>query len=389
MVFFGHVELQGRGDLGDDRIAEPPIGRVGMHLVEAAKTALEGLVVQRPVPGKISFVLGLAGTLMRGEQLGIEYAREDGFLSRLAMSGNVVWFYVAETLWPFQLSVVYPRWELGNTAPAAFLPLIALALVIGMFWWYRSGWGAAPLGASSYYLINIFPVMGFVAIMYMRYSLVADHWQYLAMPGLLALIVGVVTLQWRKFPAFRIAGPAVSCAVVLLLAYNSLLQAAIWSGTDNEPIWRDVLSKNPNSELAHLRLGYVLARRGEFSEAIPQICESTKFSIPPVEWGPPTVDERRLEMVTSHPYASVGLEHADDNVRIAYALGSAMYAMGQFEIAGGSLNACTQEAPQFAASYYNFALALEQLGYGDQAQAMRLKADSLLQSTLPSSLLEK
>lgn len=333
----------------------------------------------------ISFALGLTGTLMRGEQLGIEFARDDGFLSRLAMSANVVWFYVAETLWPFQLSVVYPRWELGNTQPSAFIPLLILVLTVAVFWWYRRGWGAAPLGASSYYLINIFPVMGFVPIMYMRYSLVADHWQYLAMPGLLALIVGLATWQWRKYPAFHLVGPAVSCAIVLLLAYNSLSQAAIWSGTDNEPIWRDVLSKNPNSELAHLRLGYVLARRGKFAEAVPQICEAMKFSVPPVPWGPPEIDERRLAMATAHPYELLGLEDTADNVRVAYALGTAMYVMGQYNTAGAYLNSCTAEAPQFAAGHYNFALALEQLGYSDQAKEFQLKANSLLQMDKASS----
>jgi len=153
----------------------------------------------------ISFVLGVMGTLMRGEQLGIEFARDDGFMSRLAIAGDAVWFYVFKALWPVELSVVYPRWELGHTEGLAFAPLVALIALFMVFWVYRKGWGAAPLAAGAYYFINLFPVLGFVAIMFMRYSLVADHWQYLALPGLLTKTAVVmwplamlVCVWWRQ-----------------------------------------------------------------------------------------------------------------------------------------------------------------------------------------------
>ncbi len=328
----------------------------------------------------VSFVLGVVGTLMRGEQLGIEFAREDSFLSRLAISGDVVWFYVFKTMWPFGFSVVYPRWELGHVEPLAFAPLAALISLFVVCVVYRKKWGAAALAAGGYYFINLFPVLGFVPIMFMRYSLVADHWQYLALPGLLALVVGVAVQQWRRFPGLRYAGPAVATSLVLMLAYGSLVQSAIWSGAGNEPIWRDALSKNPHSELPHLRLGFVLAQRGEFTEAVSEIAESMKYTVPPVLWGPPQVDPRRMALATGHPYEQVGLETADDKIRIAYALATALHVLGQDNMAFDYLDACVKQAPQFAAAHYNLSLVLDQLGYTAEAEAYRRNAKYLAEN---------
>lgn len=330
----------------------------------------------------LSLALGVMGTLMRGEQLGIELARDDGFLSRLAIAGDVVWFYVFKALWPFGLSVVYPRWELGHTEPLAFVPLIALIALFAVCWVYRKSWGAAPLASGAYYLINLFPVLGFVGIMFMRYSLVADHWQYLALPGLLAPIVGAASQQWRRFPRLRYVGLTISTAVVFALAYGSLVQSAIWSGADNEPIWRDVLTKNPHGELPHLRLGYVLAQRGEFAEAVQQICESTKHSVPPASWGPPRIDQQRLANATGHRYEQIGLATASDSIRIAYTIGTAMYVLGQDDVAFRYLDSCVKQAPRFAAAHYNLSLVLDQLGYPDEAGAYRRNASYLAEQAM-------
>ena len=45
------------------------------------------------------------------------------------------------------------------------------------------------LFALTYFVLLLSPVLGFFDIYVMRFSFVADHYQYLALPGIVALVV--------------------------------------------------------------------------------------------------------------------------------------------------------------------------------------------------------
>ncbi|MGD9647196.1 MAG: tetratricopeptide repeat protein, partial [Pirellulales bacterium] len=215
----------------------------------------------------ISLVLGAVGMSFQQENaIGRDVVRDDTLVSRVALAGWSFWFYVYKALWPLNLTFIYPRWPLGIKGPQTFVPLLALvALTAGVVYWTVVRWprgerrDTAALAALAWYGLNLVPVAGLVNIYFMRYSLVADHWQYLSLPALIALLVaGLVTLtgQW-KYWAVWITSAGLG-AVVFVLAALSWNQAYIYAGVDNKPLWRDTIAKNPDAWVAHNNLGSLL-----------------------------------------------------------------------------------------------------------------------------------
>ncbi|MGK4301758.1 hypothetical protein, partial [Klebsiella pneumoniae] len=81
-------------------------------------------------------------------------------------------------------------------------PLAVLAVIVSL-WLARGKLGKGPLVAVLFFCGTLFPALGFFDVYPMRFSFVADHFQYLASAGLLALLAaGAAALCPR-----RLAGP--------------------------------------------------------------------------------------------------------------------------------------------------------------------------------------
>src|SRR4029077_11947245 len=102
-------------------------------------------------------------------------------LERFAVAGKAVWFYLGKLLWPHPLIFVYPRWRTDVSQAIAWAPLVAVAVVWVILWLGRNeSRMRAGFFAFTYFLILLFPVMGFFNVYFFRYSFVGDHFQYLA-----------------------------------------------------------------------------------------------------------------------------------------------------------------------------------------------------------------
>ncbi len=116
----------------------------------------------------------------------------------LIIAGKAVWFYLGKLVWPHPLIFIYPRWHVDSSNVVEYLPLLAVIAIIIAFWFVRAQWGRALFFAAAYYVISLFPVLGFFSVYFFRYSFVSDHFQYLASMGPLALIgAGIARLLAR------------------------------------------------------------------------------------------------------------------------------------------------------------------------------------------------
>jgi hypothetical protein len=194
-----------------------------------------------------------------------------GSFGRIGTAGNVIWFYLWKLIWPLDLSAVYPRW----TVPPApgyglwCLPAATLVLVGFLAWWQHQRWGRALVVFLAAYVILLLPVLGFTTITYMDHSLVADHWQYVALAAGAALVAGGgVALGQAVAGRSSWRHPACLGSVMVAVVLGSLASQRARLFANNEELWRDVLTRNLNSSFAYYNMGFALRSNGHPREAV-------------------------------------------------------------------------------------------------------------------------
>jgi len=225
------------------------------------------------------FVLGIAAGAHTGyverTQVGAIGAEWDYSLGqRILMAGRAVWFYAGKLVWPVDLTFIYPKWKLDTGAAWQWIFPIAVLAVVAMLYVLRTRIGRGPLVAVLFFVGTLVPALGFVNIYPMRYSLVADHFQYHAAVGLIVLVAGwgaVVHGQFikrfgrgegsgRALQAERKKGGFVAGGVVCaVLGVMTFRQCYLYESL--EILWRNVLAKNDEAWIAHVGLGKLLGTK--------------------------------------------------------------------------------------------------------------------------------
>jgi tetratricopeptide (TPR) repeat protein len=199
------------------------------------------------------------------------------FPQRLVSAGEAIWFYAGKLIWPYPLSAVYPRWQINAASALAYLPLLAAILLAGFLWFKRESGSRPYLFAWAYFLLALLPVLGFVANTYSRYSLVADHFQYLASMGPLALAgAGMVKAGELFIPTHSWLQSRLGAGLLLVLGILSWQRA--WVYQDEQTLWTDVLAKNPDGWAGHYNLGVYLLQRGRLNEAIADLEKAAELN---------------------------------------------------------------------------------------------------------------
>src|SRR5262245_14207711 len=118
-------------------------------------------------------------------------------LDRVVLAGHIVWFYLGKLLWPWELIFIYPRWTISAHDAMQWACPGGLIVLLGVLWMLRGRIGRGPLAAALLFGGTLVPALGFIDVYPMRYSWVADHFQYHATLAPLALIAAVLATKLR------------------------------------------------------------------------------------------------------------------------------------------------------------------------------------------------
>lgn len=275
--------------------------------------------------------------------IGTDVVQNASWPARFAIAGCALWFYLYKTFLPVNLVFVYPRWEISGVQVLYWLPLIAFAGFAFVVWKRRERWPGAVV-ALGYFVLMLLPVLGFLNIYYLKFSLVADHWQYFAIIGPIAFAAAVFVSMTR---AAVVNG--VSIAIVGTLAFLSWNQAHLYSSA--ELVWRDTIEHNPTCWLAHNSYGLELMQRA-------------LRSTPP--------DKALLETAIDHYHESLRLN--PDNVEARINTGSALIASGRVEDGKNEFRTAQRTHPKDALAFYNLGFILHQERKFAEAEAEYRKA---------------
>ena len=326
---------------------------------------------------------GIVGLIITVGDLSFYQSREAlslgySLTERVLIAAHALWFYAGKLLWPSELAVVYPRWDVRVADPLAWGYVIAAAALAAALWCFRHQVGCGPLAGVLFFVITLSPVLGFVDYGYMQFAFVADRFQYLAGIGVMAVVIGAVTYGVRRLSDWWQKGAWVVAAVVIVvLGLLTWRQANIWR--DDETLNRHIIALNPQARDAHLNLGDALYKQGRYAEAL----DVTRIAV-----------KQRPEHFQAHFNLGATLdvlgrfEEAETHLRRAIALNpqaqdaylnlsKVLYEQGRYAEALEATRVAIEQAPDFFEAHFNLGAILNMLGRFEEAETYLRRAIAL------------
>jgi len=311
-----------------------PIVLLGLAWWQRDRVSSRDVKLTLPFFG-IAVLLGLITVWFQSHNaIASEMVRADSLWSRLAGAGWAVWFYLYKALLPVNLIFVYPKWQIDATKLLSYVPGLMVLAWAAVFLRFRKGWGKAWLFGLGYFVVMLLPVLGFRDIYFMRYSLVADHWQYFSIIGPIGLIAAGITWasdRLKKRNVFLV--PVFSAILLLVLGVLTWRQTCNYS--DVETIWNMTIARNPACLMAYNNRGVIYKDLGNYRQAIEDFNKA--------------------------------IEIKSDNAVAYYNRGNVYTDLGNYRQAIAELNRAIEINPGYAEAYSNRGNAYKSIGNYRQA----------------------
>ena len=289
----------------------------------------------------VAFVLGVVTVHFQyGRAIGGEEIPLGSWWQRIASACFAVGFYLYSAFWPFNLIEIYPQWHrafsMAVTVPSShiippapesipyYLQVLPGLLIAGMltFCWMRrrESWARALLVGLGCYIVAMLPALGLLKMSYMRLTLVADHFQYISIVAVIALVVAagatwamkplwlglaslffvVITVaNWGQTPdnhAFELIWIAGAIALAVAAAMKnawkyvwggfvaavlvcssivSFMQAGVYHS--EQTLWSATLARNPNTWQGQNHLGATLYTQGDVKDAYQHFATAVRL----------------------------------------------------------------------------------------------------------------
>ena len=309
----------------------------------------------------------------------------DHLTTRLIGGSWALWFYLFKAVLPINLSALYPRWDIDPGSLISYVPGMAWVAALLLSWRHRRSWGRPVLFGMGYFTIALLPVLGVFDTAFFAYSRVADHWQYLALVGVVALASSVVAMESAvrqqtgvvnakgRFPGLLHARACFSVRVCLTVGLIGALFFLTWQRAmvyrSDYTLWRDTIRKNPHAWSAHNNLGRVLAEQGRVDEAIVHYVEAVRLNtnnaLAHYNWGNALAAKNNFGGAVEQFRTALRLNPFLNEAHVN--LGNALAVQGRLDEAVRHYVAFLRVTPDDASAHNNLANALSQLGRSEDA----------------------
>ena len=303
------------------------------------------------------------------------------FVERVIMASKSVFFYIHLVFAPWRTAIFYPRWNLTPTA-WNLLVVFLFALVSFLMFLLRRARGMAPwFFGYFFFLLGLFPVLGFINQGHYRFSYVANHWMYIPLFGLLYAFTASL-YEWipDRFHKWATAGLSVLAVALVLL---SRLHSFAFSS--EQIFYERALVDAPESVTAQNNLANILLAKGEENGALEHYLEAVHYE--PGFWSAhnriAAIYMKRHDGMAAFPHIKASIEEEPNNPEAWVMLGDFYGETGTYAESVRAYEKALEFLPDDAGIYGN--MAVSSFRAGDAARARALLEHALrLDPTRPS-----
>jgi protein O-mannosyl-transferase len=304
------------------------------------------------------------------------------FGQRLLLAGHTLWFYVGIFLWPTNLILVYPRWNVPLESGhwvwyLAAVAAVTIALAI------LSRWRRGPLAVWLLFAGTLFPALGFANVYPFIFSYVANHFLYHAALAPAAGAAAAAALLSRGRSA-NVRAAVWSVVGVLLCGLGLLSNADAQAFESQRTLLEASLAQNPDAWMPHDSLGVWFANHGDNVRAAAEFRAALRLrpQYPQAHNNLGMTAEARGDLDQAAAEYRAALALKPDFAEAHNNLGAALvHVPGHEAEAVAEFQAAVRLQPEFASAYSNLGRALLALpgrqaeGLADLRQAVRMRPD--------------
>ena len=330
----------------------------------------------------VALVIAVADLLYY--QSGRDFSLDYSFLERVLIASRALWYYAEKLLWPVDLAVVAPLWDVDTGDLLTWSYLIAAVGVATLLWFGRHRLGRGPFGGAVFFAITLSPVLGFVDYTHMQVSFVADRYAYLPGIGVIAVIVSAAVQGANRVPNLLRVG-ALGVLVTVLVIFGKLTWEQTGIYRDEITFYKHIVSLNPRVRSMHRNLAKALNDAGRPEEALAAVrIEMKLFPGSPMAHnthGVVLLALDRLDEAAESFERAIELDPNQKNAR--QNMGETRRKQGRFSESTTWYREVLDLDPQFAPAHAGMGVALYELGqYGRAVESLQ-QAVSLKLGTLP------
>jgi tetratricopeptide (TPR) repeat protein len=285
-----------------------------------------------------------------------------GPVERLLVASRAIWFYLGKLLWPQDLTFIYPQWRIAPNEPWAYAWVLALLAAVAVIVVIRKWTGRSLAIAGLFFVTTLGPILGFIMLYTFRYTYVADHYQYLACIGPIALCAAALSRLAERGPNYRMTVRVAAAMIVAFLGLLSWRQAEVYR--DVKTLWQTTIGRNPACWMAYNNLGIEFARQGDFEQAITQYNRSlslhSDYAQSHYNLATALLERGDTGRALSEGRVALQLQPNDPDAHIV--LGNAFLAEGDLEQAGAHYGRALQLRPDDPDALYDLGNAAQQKG---------------------------